>query len=296
MFKVFNRKKTAEEQAPDLEPENVEIPIEKEAPAPVEVAVPESAAAATENSAKREEDLGLFISFLAGLYDGILIIDPKGYLLKSNERARELFNCSEDDLWGINCSELIPKLNAQVLYKIRAQIEERRFTVVSAICKRMDQTEFPAEIAISRITMNNDINMVLSIRNSERRSKEFQKNKLRDNAVKYAGVGIISCDPSGIIEYANRAFLRIVNAENEKSVLQRSIADFCLNADKLKEMLESPLPEADWYGSLRLKTLSDVEIKVQVTSSLSEASDSADKKPNVIITMTLIPTAAVSVA
>jgi PAS domain S-box-containing protein len=236
------------------------------------------------------------MSFLAGLYDGILIIDPKGYLLKSNERACEIFNCSEADLWGINCSELIPQLNAQVLYKIRAQIEERRFTVVSAVCKRLDETEFPAEIAISRITMNNDINMVLSIRNSERRSKEYKKNKLRDDAIKYAGVGIISCNSDGIIEYANRSFLRIINAENEKIVLQHNISDFCLNTDKTKVMLESPLPDADWYGSLDLKTLSDVEIRVQVTSSLSGTADSSGKKSNIIITMTLIPAAAVSVA
>ena len=290
MFNVFSKKQKQSESE-----EQVAVPE-----TPKVLQVPSSAGGGNNSEAdgglNHGESRDLFVSLLNGLYDGILIVDDKGYLIRSNHRAGELFGYSDADLWNINCNELIPQLNVQVLYKIRTHIAERRYTVVNATCKRQDGTMFPAEIAITSISMNNDINMVLSVRNCERRNKTMHRNKLKDNALKYAGAGVVSCRADGTIEYANPAFIRMIAVDNEQALREKNIGDFCRNSEQLKQLLESPSAAASWYGIVELTNTRGVQIKVQATASLAGTQTGKNKKANLVISMTLIPASAVSIS
>jgi PAS domain S-box-containing protein len=292
MFKVFSKKQKQSEPEEEV---SVAETSEVSSEASVSVAKEENNTEAV-SAVNAAESRDLFMSLLAGLYDGILIVDSKGYLIRSNKRAAELFGYSDADLWNINCSELIPQLNVQVLYKLRAYIAEKRYTVVNATCKRHDESAFPAEIAISSILMNNDINMVLSVRNCERRNKALHRNKLKVDALKYAGAGIVLCQSDGKIEYANPAFVRMIAVDNKDDLLEHSMGDFCQNKEQLEQLIESPSAAASWYGIVELTTVRGVQLKVQATASLAGDNDVKNKKPNLVITMTLIPAAAVSIS
>ena len=294
MFRVF-KKKTEEDAVVTADPEpSVSASAVAEASAPVEsVSVPASPAG---DSAPRSQPTDLFRSLLSGMYDAVLIVDDKGYLIQSNDRAREFFGYGEGELWNINCSQLIPKLNAQVLYKIWSHIRQSRFTVVNAICKRKDGSVFPGEIAISSMQMNFSTTMVLAIRNVERRNKTQHVNRIRDKVLKYAGVGIVSCKPDGTIEYANAAFQKLVHATGMPEVLAVNISDFFKHADQCRALLETPTKVSSWSGTIELTTMSNQKIKVQATSARAEAQSTKGVDYSLVMTFSLLPVATVSAA
>ena len=299
MFK-FGKKQKGKAQKSAEPAGNTEVQdvshIQESSPEPV--ASP-AAVAETANTPKvsREDDLGMFRSFLSGMYDAVLIVDDKGYIVQSNPRACEFFGYDEADLWNINCVELVPQLNAQVLYKIRTHIAERRFTVVNASCKRQDTTQFPAEIAISNVSIGGGNHMVLSIRNCERRNMAQHRNKIKSEAMRSAGAGVVYCNMDGTILYANPAFIKMVVAENEQAVLRHNLADFCCQEEQLKLLKESPSQSASWYGTLDVTTFRGLNMKVQATSSLAEHhGPHGSSSSNLVVTMTLIPSATVKMS
>lgn len=297
---LFKKRRSSSVAVPsprEVESEKADVPPSTpETPEPVVIPEePVAAVPAPESEEERTRDRGLFKSLLAGLYDGILILDSKGFVIESNQRARDFFGLSEADIWNMSCGDLVPQINAKVLFKIQSHLQEGRFTVVNAGCKRADGSRFPAEIAIGTISLTNDRDLILSIRNCERRDKARHRHQLQEDALLYAGAGIITCTSEGFIEYANPAFLRLMMAEEEQDVLQHCIGDFCEDSEPVAELMRVPSESGAWYGRLDLKTLRGTRQRVQVTSALAE-SHSKGGAPTLIVTMTLIPDAAVSVS
>lgn len=243
-----------------------------------------------------KKDRDLFRSLLSGLYDGILIVDSKGYLIQSNQRARDFFGYTEEEMWNIKCNQLIPTLNSKVLFKIQSHVADGRFTIVNASCKRKDETQFPAEIAISSIHLVNDGDLIFSVRNCERRNKARYRHQLQDDALEYAGAGVIACTGDGFIEYANPAFLKMIMAEKEQDVLQRCIGDFCRDTGPVGELMRVPSQYGAWYGCLNLKTIRGASLRVQATSALAEKHSRKKGKRTLIVTMTMIPDAKIHVS
>ena len=293
MFKVFKKKPDEEAVTAVAEPEQDESSAVEAAAYSTAASVPVVSAVDVEN---RRQSMDMFRSLLAGMYDAVLIVDDKGYLIQSNERAREFFGYAEDELWNINCSELIPQLNAQVLYKIWGHISQHRFTIVNAVCKRKDGSSFPGEIAISSMHMNASVTMVLAIRNVERRNKTLQVNRIRDKVLKFAGVGIVSCKPDGTIEYANAAFQKLVRAAGMQEVLSVNISELFRQEDQCRALLETPAKVRSWSGTVELTTLTDQKIRVQATSAWAEEHSSKGPDHSLVLTFSLLPEAMVSAA
>lgn len=235
----------------------------------------------------RSHDRDLFQSLLAGLYDGIIIIDTRGCLIQTNQRARDFFGYTEADLWNINCTELIPQINTKVIFKIQENIGINRHTVVTATCKKQDGTQFQAEIAISRISMTSENDLVLSIRKSDRRIKAQVAHQVRNDILKNAGSGIIACTTEGAIEYANQAFTNLIAEENEQNVKQHNIKDYCLDPDQLKQ-LTTPSANEIWSGVIDLTTQNGESLKVQATSTLAETHIGRNAQTILIITTSLL--------
>jgi PAS domain S-box-containing protein len=289
MFRVFKKKQEDLDDQQVIESaESVAVAEMDEQPAPV----PAPAAAVSQpdiSASQRAHSADLFRSLLSGMYDALLIVDDKGYIMQSNERAREFFRYEEGDMWNMNCSQLVPQLNMQVLYKIREHISQHRFTVVNAVCQRQDNTTFPGEIAISSIVMGNDVNMVLSIRNCERRNKTMHMNRIRDKALKYTGVGILSCSLDGAIEYANPAFQKLARSSSMADVLACNISEFFKQKEQCKALKESPTSSSSWQGAVELTTMDENKIRVQANSAKAEEVSSGSVHHSLVITISLMP-------
>lgn len=256
------------------------------AAAPVATPAPQSLHPAAAQ-AQKARDVSLYKSLLAGLYDGILILDARGTILASNVRAEQFFGYPSEDLWGMECETLIAGINLRVLQKLQANAEAGRFTVINGTCKRKDGTTFPSEIAISRIRFLNEGDLVFSIRNIERREKVRDQREMADEAIQYAGAGIVVCSTEGSIEFVNPAFMKLVDVGNELEVLKHMIGDFCASYDAVTAMIHAPSRQGLWIGHLELVTPKGIKREVAVTAALSPVRRGGAQR--LVLTMTPVP-------
>jgi PAS domain S-box-containing protein len=246
-----------------------------------------SAPTSSAGSPAKGKDISLYKNLLSGLYDGVLIFDFKGSVIASNKRAETFLGYSEPELWGMQCESLITGVNARILYKLNTNAEAGRFTVVTGTCKRKDGTTFPAEIAISKIHLLNEGDLIFSIRNLERREKARESREFGEDAVRHNGSGIVVCSTDGAIVFANPAFLKLLKMEDEQEVLQHMIGDFCDSHEQVKAMIHAPSSQGTWLGNLRLVSPKGVQCDVLVTAALSTLR--RNSAAHLVLNMTPLP-------
>ncbi len=217
---------------------------------------------------KKNHDRSLYRSLLSGLYDAILILDEKGMILGTNPRVTTLFGHAEDDLWHTPCESLIASMKPAVLQKIRDHAESGRFSVVNASCTRKDGSVFPAEIAMSTISLMNDRDLLLSVRNIERRV-QGQNRKARDLVVTDTlATSVVSCRSDGMITSVNPAFLRLSGIKSQQEAVHRFIGDFCeSNEMGVQLLLKQQGVGAHWLGEMQFARDDGRKLQVIATTA-----------------------------
>ncbi len=135
----------------DIDPEDVEAPVESAAQHQHYVDVSPSFIVRRETVRKRSDD---YAKLLQSIYDGVLITDLKGRIIDLNTRAAEFFMRGEDQLAGSQVMDLMIGADDSLLESILNNLREHRFTLIEARCLRRDQTSFPAEIAVNKIDLD----------------------------------------------------------------------------------------------------------------------------------------------
>lgn len=240
-------------------------------------------------SISKSRDISLYKNLMAGLYDGILIIDSAGIVIGSNPRAESFLGYPGDELWGMRCEELVVGVNSRVLHMLHSHAQEGRFTVVNGTCKRKDGTSFPSEIAISRIRLLNEGDLIFSIRSTERREKAREGRESGEEAIRFAAAGIIVCTTEGRISFVNPAFVKILGAASEEEVLNHMIGDFCTSYEVAKAMTHAPSSQGTWLGTLELVTAKGSKREVLVTAAMSPTKHGNES--HLVLTMTPLPKA-----
>lgn len=242
---------------------------------------------------KRAQDVKLYRNLLAALYDAVLIVDEAGHVIGSNQRTEKFFGFTEDELWNMKSETLIPGMDRKVLNQIRQHASNQRFTVVNASCRRKDASSFPAEIAISQAEIMNSNDMILSIRNQERREKARQRHAIQLRIPEDAGSAIVVCSEDGLIEFVNPAFTKLLGAQNEGDVLQHFIGDFCTNPEASGAMVRSPTPQTPWLGNIDISMHQGRTQRVLACASRS--GKRAKDEAMIVIVMTPLPLATAAV-
>lgn len=236
--------------------------------------VPVKAAPATSAAADkmdRSRDRSLYQAILSSLYDAVVIVDQKGFIIASNGRAEQFFGYPADDFWNLPCSELITGFNSLVLAKIRDHVISGRFTVINANCLRKDGDTFPAEIAISSIHYLNEGDLLLTVRSLERRKKAEERRELELEAVRHTCIGLMVCNREGLIEYVNQACIRLLQFENEHQMNRRFLGDFCESLKAAEQMLRAPSATNNWFGRASFRSGRDRSLEFTVTSAMCPA-------------------------
>jgi PAS domain S-box-containing protein len=95
-----------------------------------------------------------FYKLLESVYDAVLITTRAGKILECNARAAEFFLMTSQALIGLPVISLISGATESLLDTISKNLENRKFTLVEARCKRSDGTSFAAEIAINKVDLD----------------------------------------------------------------------------------------------------------------------------------------------
>jgi len=105
-----------------------------------------------------------FYKLLECVYDAVLITTPDGTIVECNERACDFFILSAEHLLGKPVISLISGASPILLETILNNVEDKRYTLVDAKCKRADGSSFDAEIAVNRMSLNAHVRLVFFIR------------------------------------------------------------------------------------------------------------------------------------
>jgi len=156
---------------------------------------------------------------MAGMYDALLVTDPNGHLIELNPRATEYFSYKPEEVWDKPVAMLIPGVTAQMVARIRKGLDDARHIMLDAKCQRQDGSTFAAEVTISVIDLINNGDLVFTVRNTERRRKQWQALRSRANAFENAQSACFVCDRERAFRAVNRAFLTMFDLGDENAVL-----------------------------------------------------------------------------
>ena len=182
----------------------------------------------------RQDHKSLYRQLMAGLYDAILVTDPNGHVIELNPRALEYFLYSQEELWDKPVATLIPGVTPRMIERIRKGLDDARHIMLDARCQRRDGSLFAAEVTISVIDLTNSGDLVFTVRDTERRRKQWQILRSAANAFANAQSACFVCDGARVFRSVNRAFLEMFDARDEAAVLGRTFESL---------MPDEPLPD-----------------------------------------------------
>lgn len=162
-------------------------------------------------------------ALLQSLYDAIIITEAQGNVSECNMRAEDMLGYSKAELAKLNLSQIIPNLNTSLLNTIRQNNQAHRYTLLDGNCRRKNGTCFQAEIAVSGIHWNDVQGICFSIRNITQR-KEMEAMLITvNNALYNTANGIVITTTEGIIQFANPAFIDMLNYATKTDVVGKNI-------------------------------------------------------------------------
>lgn len=204
---------------------------------------------------ERARDRSLCKALLGSLYDAVLILDEKGNVIGCNPRAEQFFGHAEAELWGLSVTRLISGFNTLVLNKIQAHVANGRFTVLSTNGLKADGGTFAAEIAFGAIHYLHPSDLLLTIRNVDRKKKVERKQALERDAAAYSGTPLLLIQADGTIIYANAAATECCTGRRDKSLVSATIDSILADAAPLRTACGRSDGDADkiWRGKVSVK-------------------------------------------
>lgn len=121
----------------------------------------------------------LYYQLMNGLYDAVLILDENGHIVDANERVESILGYVRDDMWDMPVSSVVKGLGPQIFLQMKDAIHNGHPVLINAKCTRKDGTVFPGEVGAALINLTRGENLVITIRNIEKRMAAVAKATAR---------------------------------------------------------------------------------------------------------------------
>lgn len=211
----------------------------------------------------RSDHKSLYKQLLGGLYDAVLVTDPKGYIIDANARVQEFFQYDSSETWDMAVGELIPGINTALIERIRQGLAGDRFVLLDARCVRKDRTTFAAEVAISSIDLMNTGDFVFSVRNVERRRNTLLKMRSSHNAMMHSLAANAACDKLGLVKLANPVLLALWGYGKEEDLVGKPLTSLWANDEHHQYVVEKALGGSLWEGLITATARNGESFKVK---------------------------------
>jgi PAS domain S-box-containing protein len=166
--------------------------------------------------------------------DAIITIDERGVVLEFNASAETMFGRARDRVVGQEMAELLipPRLRARHRLGLRRHLATGESRVIGRRVEvtgcRADGTEFPAELAITRIEASGRTLFTAHIRDLTERVDAEQA--VRDSEDRYRRLVELSPDAmavytDGTFVFANSSMARLLGAERAEHIVGRPVVD-----------------------------------------------------------------------
>jgi PAS domain S-box-containing protein len=105
-----------------------------------------------------------FQNFFQNVYDAVVLTNPDGRIVDANRRAERFLQYSRDEAYGYDIMAFISGADGSVMRSIHETLENDRFVLIQAFCRRRDGGLFPAEISVNRCSLSHSPYLCFFIR------------------------------------------------------------------------------------------------------------------------------------
>ena len=210
---------------------------------------------------------------LQSLYDAVLVTGMSGEIIDVNARAVEFLRHDRADLFVMTIFEIVSGADATLIETLTQNLENERFSLIQAYCMRSDGTYFPAEIAVSRLRLD-EVCLCFFIRDITWRVNTEQKLHLEHQALQMAGNGIVITDKEALTQFANPAFARMLAIEDMDSIAGSDIRDHFADKTAAAELVGKVLSDDQtWMSEMTMTRSNGEDMFIQVSAACNRTSD-----------------------
>ncbi len=207
-----------------------------------------------------------FQTLLQSVYDAVLITDLQGAVVSVNVRAEQFFASTRADLCKQNVLDVLCGAEHTLLDTIQGSLQNNRFVLIQALCRRADGTMFPAEISVSRLPMGGKLHLSFFVRDITVRKETEERLKTGYNALQNAGSGIAVADVDGnLAGYVNPAMLRLLGLETAEEAYACNFRLFLKDEALAADMVAAVKAGDTWTGELEMRRKDGEEFFAQAS-------------------------------
>jgi PAS domain S-box-containing protein len=195
-----------------------------------------------------------FQVLLQSIYDAVLITDMAGGIVGANARAEQFFQSSRADLCKKSVLDWVCGTDRSLLDTIAGSLESKRFVLIQAVCRRSDETMFPAEISVSRLPLGGKTHLSFFVRDVTLRKEAEERLKTGYNALQNSGSGIAVADVEGALAgYVNPSMLELLGLESAEEAYDFNFRQFLQDEGLAADMIATAEAGEVWTGELEMK-------------------------------------------
>ena len=210
---------------------------------------------------------------LQSVYDAAIISDLDGNIVDANARAIEFLLYKRSELIGMTVFNVISGADESLVRTLCDNLEEERYTLIQAYCRRKNETLFPAEIAVNKLNLG-EMHLSFFIRDITWRRQAEAMLRTEHNAIQNAYNGIAVTDIEAKLEYVNPAVARMWGYDNPEALLRTDVRDLLRDVDKASEMIGTVMGDGvDWTGELLASDRNGREFDVAVSAVCNRNSE-----------------------
>lgn len=221
-----------------------------------------------------------FQTLLQSIYDAFFLTDLQGRILGANPRAEQFFLASKSELCKKNVLDWLcgAEADATLLQTIINTLEGNRFVLVQAVCRRTDETVFPAEISTCTLKLGGKPYLGFFLRDITVRKETEEKLRTGYNALQNAAGGIAVTDEDGLLAgYANPAVRGLLGIGEDEDAAGYNIRQFIADEAEGTAMLEAARRGEAWEGVVEMR-------KKDGTQWFAQAALAANLNPDGLVT------------
>jgi diguanylate cyclase (GGDEF)-like protein/PAS domain S-box-containing protein len=174
-------------------------------------------------SERKQMQWSLVHTLMEASQECMLLVDNDGTVLFANQVAVHTFAYPFSELIGLNVDLLVPKFSSAGHSRHRAEVMRSRHPLPAGIHKwlsavRKDGAEFPVEIGMSSVELDNRLNTIASIIDITERKQFEQKLKFSATVCHAIGEAIMVADASNRIIAINPAFTQLTGYTEQEAI------------------------------------------------------------------------------
>jgi len=161
---------------------------------------------------KLKENVKKFRLITTSAADAIIMMDPKGIVTYWNPSAEKIFGYKKQEVLGKDLHHTIAPTRFHNQFQKGFEVFKKTGDgaavdeTVELMGIHKDGYEFPIELSLSSVSLNDEWHAIAIIRNISKRKENETKLQTFSEAVKQNPASVVITDPSGKIEYVNPKF------------------------------------------------------------------------------------------